>query len=144
MPLLMRLGGCFALVLCVGASVLLVGGLADALPYVVDAQDVTREQWLTAAAPLFAITIVLMAVIAYGILRRRAWSRHAVMTHWTAVFAWAVFLWARDAVSPTLALRVMAEAGGAGLIAAWYFDRKGNVVAYFRGLSQRQVTSSAP
>ncbi len=142
--MLMRLGSAFSVVYCLGALALLVGGLAGAFPYVLDAHDVTREQWLAAAAPLFAITILLMAVIAYGLLRRRAWSRHAVMAHWAAVFAWGVLLWARGTVAPSLALRVMAEAGALGLIAAWYFYRKRNVVAYFRSLAARETTDTAP
>jgi hypothetical protein len=140
----MRLGAVFSVLYCLGASTLLAGGLAGVFPYLMDAQDVTREQWLAAAAPLFAVTIVLMAVIAYGLQRRRAWSRHAVVAHWAVVFAWGAVLWIRDAVAPGLALRVMAEAGSAGLIAAWYFYRKRNVVAYFRSLDVRKVTGSAP
>jgi hypothetical protein len=142
-PLLMRLGSAFAVLYSMGASVLLFGGLAGVFPYVLDAQDVTRGQWLTAAAPLFAITIALMAVIAFGLLRRRTWSRHMVMAHWAAVFGWGVLLWMRGAIAPSLALRVMAQAGALGLIAAWYFYRKKTVVAYFHALSQGQATGSA-
>jgi hypothetical protein len=140
----MRLGGAFSVVYCFGALTLLVGGLAGAFPYVLDAHDVTREQWLVAAAPLYAVTIVLMGVIAYGLLRRRVWSRLAVIAHWAVVFAWGVLLGMRSTVTPGLALRVITEAGALGLIAAWYFYRKKNVVAYFRLLAARDTTDTAP
>jgi hypothetical protein len=121
-------------VYCFGALTLLVGGLAGAFPYVLDAHDVTREQWLQGAAPLFAITIVLMVVIAYGLLGRRVWSRHVVMIHWAAILAYGGFLFWRQMVAPPLALRVMAQAALLGVFAAWYFYRKRNVVDYFRAL----------
>jgi hypothetical protein len=144
----MRLGSAFAVLYCVGASVLLFGGLADALPYVIDGHDVTREQWLQGAAPLFAVTIILMVVIAYGLLGRRVWSRHVVMIHWAAILAYGGFLYLRESIAPALALRVMAQAAALGLFAAWYFYRKPNVVAYFRSLgaadSAAGSTDSAP
>lgn len=143
-PLLMRLGGVFATLYCFLASVPLLGGLAGALPYVVDAREVTREQWLVAAAPLYVVTMVLMAVIAYGLLRHRVWSRHVVMAHWVVVFAWALLLLIRNTVPSALALRVLAQSVVLGSFAAWYFYRKRNVVAYFHALSQRQATGSAP
>lgn len=130
----MRFGAAFAIVYALGASLLLIGGAAGWLPYSIDGRPVTREQWITLAAPLFAISILLMACIAYAILRARRWSRPMVMAHWAAVFAYASVLLSRGSVERALALRAMAEAAVLGAVAAWYFYRKPNVVQYFKSL----------
>ena len=133
-PLLMRLGAAFAVLYCAGAVLLVGFALAGKTPYIIDGREVSREDWLQLAVPLFAVTIVLMAVIAYALLRERAWSRHAVMLHWGAVGGYGLLLLFLGAVERALAARVVAEAAVAGVFSAWYFYRKRNVVAYFRSL----------
>ena len=142
-PLLMRLGAAFAVLYCAGAVLLVIFAFAGKTPYIIDGREVSRDDWLRLAMPLFAITIVLMAAIAYALLRERPWSRHVVLLHWTAVGGYGLLLLALGAVQTALAARVVAEAGVAGAFSAWYFYRKRNVVAYFDSLRSPRATNSA-
>ncbi len=143
-PLLMRLGGSFAALYCAGATLLVALGFARRIPYVIDGWPVSREDWLRLAVPLFTITIVLMAAIAYGLLRERAWSRHVVLMHWAAVGGYGLILLGLDAVETALAVRVAAQGFVGGAFSVWYFYRKPNVVAYFQSLQKREATDTAP
>ena len=133
-PLLMRLGAAFAVLYCAGAVLLVGFAFGGMTPYIIDGREVSREDWLQLAVPLFAVTIVLMAAIAYALLRERPWSRHVVMMHWATVGGYGLLLLFLGAVERALAARVVAEAAVAGVFFAWYFYRKRNVVAYFNSL----------
>lgn len=133
-PLLMKLGGIFAVLYCAGATLLVALGFAGRIPYVIDGWPVSREDWLRLAVPLFTITIVLMAAIAYALVRERPWSRHVVLLHWAAVGCYGLILLGLDAVETAVAVRVAAQGFVAGAFSVWYFYRKRNVVAYFKSL----------
>ncbi|MBA2339643.1 MAG: hypothetical protein H0V88_04565 [Pyrinomonadaceae bacterium] len=142
MPLLMKLGMWFASVFAIGAIVLLslaASGLVR--PLWIGNQVVETKVWLRIAGPLFLLTSVLMAGIAYGFRTRKAWSRHLVMIMWAAIGLYGLILGAAGDVPRELAWRALIESVVFGSVAAWYFYVKTNVVEYFRALNARKESS---
>ena len=134
MPFLMRLGGRLAAAFAAGAGLLLVLAALGIGSFGIAGRPVARGEWLRVAGPLFLSTGTLMGVIAYGFRARKRWSRHVVMVLWTTVAVYGVAVGVTGGVPVVLAWRVVLQAFGLGALAAWYFYRNADVVAYFRSL----------
>jgi hypothetical protein len=106
-------------------------------PTIMGGERVTRSEWLHIAAPLVAVIGVLMALISFGLARRKPWSRHLVITIFALIFVYASALGALNLIHRAVMWRAITNAIASGSVAAWYFYLKPNVVAYFRGLKGR-------
>ncbi|HEU0208731.1 MAG TPA: hypothetical protein VFQ78_07105 [Candidatus Udaeobacter sp.] len=111
--------------------------ILDRGPHLMGGEKVTRSEWLHIAAPLAAVIGCLMALIAYGLGARKAWSRHLVLTTFILIILYVSALGALNLLRPTIMWRAIVNASVFGCVAAWYLYLKSNVAAYFRELAKQ-------
>lgn len=116
-------------------SIVLVGvGIG---PTIMGGEHVTRAQWLHVAAPLVAAIGILMLLIAWGLVRKRSWSRHLVLVMFALIACYAVVMQATNNIPERMMWRALINAGVFACASIWYFYFKPNVAAYFRALTSR-------
>jgi hypothetical protein len=88
--------------------------------------------------PLYFLRGCLLAGVSYSIYNHKPWSRHLVIGLWLLITLYAVIVGSVFDFLQSLMRREAIEAGVFGLLSAWYFYFKGNVVEYFDTLRQRK------
>jgi uncharacterized membrane protein YoaK (UPF0700 family) len=129
----MRFGYWFALMLSVALAGAFVLTAAGFLPYAIAGETVSRDAWWR-IAPVLPVVSAFAAAIAFGIRKRRRWTRHLVMLLWPALALAALASYAGGDIPRSVLVRAVIEPTVLTLLCGWYFYRKPNVVAYFRGL----------
>ena len=104
------------------------------MPYLIAGQRVPREIWLKVAAPVLAAASGWLLLFTAGTLLRRAWSRYCAIGLFVTVIGFAMVDRNRQWIDSALAVRALAQAGGLGILAFWYFFKKQNVVVYYASL----------
>ena len=102
--------------------------------YSMGGMPVSREQWLTIAAPLVATIGAFMAATALALKRHYRWARMTFMCIWPTIIAYGIGSAIVGAIPWTLALHALVDAALVGAIAGWllffykpnraYFDRR--------------------
>src|SRR5713101_152315 len=105
-------------------------------PSIMGGERVTRAEWLHIAAPLVAVIGALMALIAYGFVARKPWSRHLVIAMFILIIIYATILGALNLIHHAIMWRAMVNGMVFGCVSVWYFYFKPNVAAYFRELKK--------
>ena len=136
-PLGIRILSWFAALASAGMFVSIALAILDIGPHLMGGEKVTRAEWLHIAAPLVAVIGCLMALIAYGLAARKAWSRHLVMAIFALIIAYASVLGAVNVLRHTIMWRAIINASVFGCASAGYFYFKRNVAEYFRKLGRR-------
>lgn len=136
-PLLIRFLTWFAALASAGMFLSIVLAIAGIGPTLMGGEHVPREQWLRVAAPLVAVTGILMALIAWGLARQRRWSRHLVIAMFALIACYAVAIRITNEIPERMMWRAMINAAVFGSVSTWYFYFKPNVAAYFRQLTGR-------
>jgi hypothetical protein len=136
-PFGIRILSWFAAFASAGMFVSIALAILDIGPHLMGGEKVTRSEWLHIAAPLVALIGCLMALIAYGLAARKAWSRHLVMAIFVVIIVYASTLSALNGLRHTIMWRAIANACLFGCASAWYFYFKRNVAEYFRELGRR-------
>jgi len=101
----------------IGAAVFDLGRFVGG--YSIGGMRVTREQWLTIAAPLVALIAILMGATAFGLKQGRPWARVVFMTVWPLIAIYGIACAFLGAVPWTLGLRAVIDATVVGVFAAW-------------------------
>jgi len=136
-PLGVRILSWFAALASVGMLVSIALAILDIGPHLMGREKVTCSEWLHIAAPLVAVIGCLMAAIAYGLVARKAWSRHIVMAIFVLIIVYASALGSLNVLRHTIMWRAIVNASLFGCASAWYFYFKANVAEYFRKLGGR-------
>jgi hypothetical protein len=136
-PFAIRILTWFAALASAGMFVSILLAILDIGPHLMGGEKVTRSEWLHIAAPLVTVIGCLMALIAYGLGSRKAWSRHLAIAIFVLIIAYASALGAVNMLRHTIMWRAIVNASLSGCVAAWYFYFKPNVAAYFRELAKR-------
>ena len=136
-PLGIRILSFFAAFASVGMFVSIALAIADIGPHLMGGEKVTRSEWLHIAAPLVAVMGCLMGSSAYGLITRKAWSRHITMAIFVLIIVYASALGALNVLRETIMWRAIANGSLFGCATAWYFYFKPNVAEYFRKLAVR-------
>lgn len=100
-------------------------------------ERVTRDEWLHLAAPLVAVIGIWMALVSYGLARRKTWSRHLVIAMFSLIIFYGSILGALHLIHQPIMWRAIANGTLAGGASVWYFYFKPNVAAYFRELKKQ-------
>lgn len=136
-PLAIRILQWFAAFASIGMFVSILLAILDIGPHLMGGEKVTRSEWLHIAAPLVAVIGCLMALIAYGLVAAKPWSRHLVIAIFILIIVYASTLGAANVLRHTIMWRAIANGSVFGCVAAWYFYFKPNVAAYFRELARQ-------
>lgn len=104
--------------------------------YSIGGMSVSREKWLTTAAPLVATVALLMAMTAIGLKRHRPWARKVFMCIWPIIILYGIGTAFVGAVPWSLGIRAVIDASVVGAIAAWLLFGSKNNRAYFAALCQ--------
>jgi hypothetical protein len=136
-PLSIRILSWFAALASAGMFVSIALAILDVGPHLMGGERVTCSEWLHIAAPLVAVIGCLMALIAYGLATRRAWSRHLAIAIFVLIIVYASALGALNVLRHTIMWRAIIDASLFGCASAWYLYFKRNVVEYFRKLGGR-------
>jgi hypothetical protein len=136
-PFGIRILSWFAAFASAGMFVSIALAILDIGPHLMGGEKVARSEWLHIAAPLVAVIGCLMALIAYGLAARKAWSRHLVMAVFVLITVYASALGALNVLPHTIVWRAIVNASLFGCASAWYFYFKRNVAEYFRELGRR-------
>ena len=132
-PAAMRVGYWFALMLSLAlaaAFLLTAGGI---LPYTIAGHVVSHEAWWR-VSPVLVVVSALAGAIAFGIRRRRTWTRHAVMLLWSALAVATLASALSGDIPRDVLLRGLVEPAVLTVLCGWYFYVKPNVVEYFRAI----------
>jgi hypothetical protein len=87
--------------------------------YSIGGMAVSREKWLTTAAPLIAIVAIFMGVTAIGLKGNRYWPRAVFICIWPIIIVYGIGSALLHAVPATLGLRAVIDASCVGAIAVW-------------------------
>ena len=134
-PIALRVGFWFTLILSFGLGAAFVLTAAGLLPYKIAGQTVTREAWWR-ISPILPVVSACAAAIAFGIRRRRPWTRHLVMLLWPTLALAACVSYRLGDIPESVLVRALAEPAILTVLCGWYLYRKTNVVEYFRGNSR--------
>jgi hypothetical protein len=121
-------------------------GLApfDIGSFEINGEAVSGPEFLRRAGLLFGLVALMSAVVAYGLLRQRAWTRPALLSAWGAILLAGIFIAAQQE-TPRGDLPIQTvTAVAAFALAAWYLYRKANVVSYFAALGRAQGRATRP
>lgn len=99
--------------------------------YSMGGMPVSREKWLTTAAPLVAMVAVLMGITAIGLKRHQMWSRRIFMCIWPIIIFYGIGSAIVGAVPWSLGIRAVIDASLVGAIAAWLLFGSKASCAYF-------------
>lgn len=141
-PAGLRFGFWVALMLSVGLGAAFVLTATGLLPYKIAGQKVTREAWWR-ISPILPFVSACAAAIAFGIRRKRLWSRHVVMLLWPTLALAALVSYRLGDIPESVLVRALAEPAVLAILCGWYLYRKPNVVEYFRRNS-REVSGVFP
>lgn len=131
----MRVGYWFALMLSFALAMAFALTAAGLLPYRIAGQTVTRQAWWR-IAPILTVVSAFAAAIAFGIRKRRTWTRHVVMLLWVTLGLAALASGLRGDIPPSVVARALIEPAVLLVLCAWYFYGKRNVVEYFRSIAR--------
>jgi uncharacterized membrane protein YfcA len=106
---------------------------AGVLPYTIAGHLVSREAWWR-VSPVLVVVSALAAAIAFGIRRRRTWTRHVVMLLWFALAIATIASSLSGDIPRDVLLRGLVEPAVLAVLCGWYFYAKPNVVEYFRAI----------
>ena len=120
-----------------GMFLSIVLGVMNVGPHIMGGERVSRSEWLYIAAPLVAVIGCLMALIAYGFLARKPWSRHVVLAMFSLIILYASALGALNLLQHAIMWRAILNASIFGSAAVWYFYFKPNVAEYFCELARQ-------
>ena len=134
LPVVLRFASGFGFFFTAVTVVLITRAILGMGPYLMGGVSVEREEWLRIAAPLMVIASIEMLVVTFAILRRREWSRHAVMLLWATVGVYALLAGLIWQVEPSLVLRAIVQALALGVLSWWYLYKKPATVKYFKSL----------
>lgn len=134
-PIGLRVGFWFALVLSIGLGAAFIFTAAGLLPYKIAGETVSREAWWR-ISPILPVVSVCAAAIAFGIRRRRPWSRHLVMLLWPTLAVAAFVSYRRGDIPRTVLWRALVEPAILTVLCGWYLYLKPNVVEHFLGNSR--------
>ncbi|HST31735.1 MAG TPA: hypothetical protein VLK27_12945 [Chthoniobacterales bacterium] len=127
----------FCLIYAIGAGFGIGAAIADLGRYVggysIGGMPVSREQWLTIAAPLVATIALLMAATALALRREYRWARITFMCIWPTIIAYGIGCAIIGAVPWKLGLRALVDAAVVGAVAGWLLFFYKPSVAYFEG-----------
>jgi peptidoglycan/LPS O-acetylase OafA/YrhL len=135
-PVGLRVGFWFALLLSFGLAAAFALTAAGILPYKIAGQTVSREAWWR-ISPILPIVSADALAIAFGIRRRRPWTRHLVMLLWPTLAVAAFVSYRRGDIPGSVLVRALVEPAVLTVLCGWYFYRKPNVMEYFRGNPRR-------
>jgi hypothetical protein len=133
LSILMWFAGLYACGAIIGISI----ALAGIGRYSIGGTPVTREQWLSVAAPLVAAIALLMGLSAFGLWHHRKWARPVFMSIWPLIAIYGLGAGFVHSVSWSLALRAVIDATIFGLIFGWLLYRHRPSVEYFRSIQTR-------
>ena len=136
-PLGIRILSWFAALASAGMFVSIALAILDIGPHLMGGEKVTRSEWMHIAAPLVAVIGCLMAAIAYGLVTRKAWSRHLVLAIFALIIVYASALGALNVLRHRIVWRAIVNASLFGCVSVWYFYFKRNVAEYFCELGRR-------
>jgi len=126
----------FAALASAGMFMSILLAICNVGPSIMGGERVTRAEWLHIAAPLVAVIGALMALIAYGFVARKPWSRHLVIAMFILIIIYATILGALNLIHHAIMWRAMVNGMVFGCVSVWYFYFKPNVAAYFRELKK--------
>lgn len=132
-PAAMRVGYWFALMLSVALAGAFLLTAAGVLPYAIAGHRVSGEAWWRVSPVLVAVS-AFAAAIAFGIRRRRTWTRHVVMLLWSALAVATLASALLGDIPRDVLLRGLVEPAVLAVLCGWYFYVKPNVVEYFRAI----------
>ena len=98
---------------------------------------VSRESWLTVAAPLMGLIAGLMGLTSIGLRQHRAWARWAFICIWPLIALYGLGCGLAGAVPWSLVWRAWLDAILFGSGSAWLFFRYRPSVAYFEEITKR-------
>lgn|SRR5262249_45296616 len=136
-PFAIRILPWLAVFASLGMFLSIVLAVMDVGPLIMGGERVSRSEWLHIAAPLVAVIGCLMALIAYGFLARKPWSRHVVLAIFSSIIFYASALGALNLLQHAIMWRAIVNASIFGSAAVWYFYFKPNVAEYFCELARR-------
>ena len=136
-PFLIRVFTWFAAFAAAGMYLSILLAVLDIGPFLMGGERVTRAEWLHIAAPLVAVIGILMALIAYGFVSQKHWSRQVVIAMFALIVVYASILGALNLIHHAIMWRAIINGILFGGASVWYFYFKPNVAAYFRGLKDR-------
>lgn len=100
-------------------------------------EPVTQEEWTARVGPFILPLGVLLLVLAVGLTKRKAWTRHVVVGLFLVPFASLLFPASRGLFGVgTILLSIVPLA-----VPLWYFYAKPNVVQYYRELRVNQANT---
>lgn len=99
--------------------------------YSMGGMPVSREKWLTTAAPLVAMVALLMGATAIGLKRHRQWARRVFMSIWPIIILYGISSAIAGVVPWSLGIRAVIDASFVGTIAAWLLFESKASRAYF-------------
>ncbi len=131
----MRVGYWFALMLSVALAMAFVLTAAGQLPYKIAGHTVTVSAWWR-ISPILPIVSAFAAAIAFGLRRRKPWSRHLVILLWVTLAGAALVSGLRGDIPRSVVVRALIEPAVLVVLCSWYFYFKRNVVEYFRAIAR--------
>jgi hypothetical protein len=142
MPRGLRIVRATVTLLAVGFAVALTVGVLDLAPryvgYSVGGRAVTRAVWLSAAAPLFAVSAVWFGMAASALWLGRVWSRVCILGAFGSVGVFALAMLWNHSIPRALALRGLAQALILGAVSWYYLYRSRAPARYFAALRDRR------
>ncbi len=130
----------FCLLYAIGAVLGITAALVDLGHFVggysIGGMPVTREKWLSVAAPLVAAVASLMGATAIALKCHRRWSRITFIGIWPVIILYGVGSAFVGAVPWTLGLRAVIDAIVVGAIASWLLFRYKPSRCYFTTLKR--------
>jgi hypothetical protein len=122
-PLVLTVLMWFCAIYAIGAAFGIGAAIVDLGRYIggysIGGMPVSREQWLTIAAPLVATIALLMAATALALKCHYRWARTTFMCIWPTIVAYGIGCAIIGAVPWMLALRALVDATVVGAIAGW-------------------------
>jgi uncharacterized membrane protein YhaH (DUF805 family) len=131
-PVALRVGFWVAIVISVALTAVFVLTAASVLPPIIAGAPVSRAAWWR-ISPILLLAAMLAAAIAFGIRRRRPWSRHLVLALWVLIAVGALTAGLSGDIPRQVLWRALAEPAILIVLCGWYLYGKTNVVEYFRG-----------
>ena len=132
LTLVMWFAAIYAIGAVVGISALAAGFGHPAIGGV----PVSRESWLSVAAPLMGLIAGLMGLTSMGLRQHRAWARRAFMCIWPLIAVYGLGCGLAGAAPWSLVLRAWIDAVLFGSASAWLFFRYRPSVAYFEEMRE--------
>jgi uncharacterized membrane protein YhaH (DUF805 family) len=130
-PIALRVGFWVAIMISFALTAVFFLTAAGVLPPIIAGERVSRAAWWR-VSPIFLVVAVLAAASAFGIRRRRPWSRLLVLAVWVSIAIGALTAGLSGDIPPNVLWRALAEPVILTVLCGWYLYGKANVVEYFR------------